>query len=95
MKEIAALALLTALVVVGWNQSYKNHFDSLVGNPPPATPAPAAPPPPVAAGHPAPAVPGATLPAATPPQDQTWMWEKKPGAAPLPTPGKIGGKHGH
>lgn len=94
MKEIAALVLLTVLVVVGWNQSYKNHFDSLAGNPPPATPAPVATPPPVAAGHPASAGPGATVPVPTPVPDKSWMWEKKPGTPPLSTPGKLGGKHG-
>ena len=92
MKEIAALALLIVLVVVGWNQSYKNHFDGLMGNPPPTTPAPAAVASAVAA---APSAVAPAVPAATPMQDQTWMWEKKPGAAPLPTPGKLGGKHGH
>ena len=91
MKELVALTFLIVLVVLGWNQSYKNHFDSLVGNPPPATPAPVTPPP-VSAGAPAGAP---AIPATTPAPTGSWMWGKTTGPAPLSPPGKLGGKHGH
>ena len=74
MKELVALVFLIVLIGFGWNQSYKDQLDSLLGNPPPAPvtppPAPAAPP-----------TPGATAlapatPAATPTREAEWLWNK-------------------
>ena len=92
MKELAAFILLIVLIVIGWNQPYKAHFSSVVGDPPPATPAPAAAP--AAPVAPVAAAPAATEPA--PARDSSWLWNKKGALDPVVkdggTPG--GAKHG-
>ena len=90
MKEMAAIILLVVLIGVGWNQPYKAHFTSVVGEPAPAVGVPVS--------APAPPAPGAAAPAPTeaaPARDSSWLWKKgtldrqeKEGG----TPG--GGKHG-
>ena len=72
MKELAAFILLIVLIVIGWNQPYKAHFSSVVGDPPPAAPAPAAAP--AAPLPPVVAAPAAPEPA--PARDSSWLWKK-------------------
>lgn len=93
MKELTAFVLLLVLIGMGWKQSYKNQYDRLVGNPPPATPVPVvatpAPTPQTTNGPMVPASATAT------PRDQSWMWEKNAVTPPPDTPKKQGGgKHG-
>jgi len=98
MKELVAFVALLVLIGMGWKQSYKNQYDRLAGNPPPATPLPVAATPaplPPASGPGAVVPPGAaTVPPPATPRDPSWMWDKKKGTPPLPTPGTLGGgKH--
>ena len=91
MKEFAAFILLIVLICVGWNQPYKAHFSSVVGEPPPVTAAPA----PVAARPDAPAATAPAAPEATPARDSSWLWKKgtlDPKEQEAGKPG--GGKHG-
>ena len=87
MKELAALILLIVLICIGWNQPYKAHFSSVVGDPPPVVAVPA----------PAPAMPDAppamapAVPQATPARDNSWIWNKT--SMDQPHSGKGGGKN--
>ena len=86
MKEMAAFLLLIVLIGVGWNQPYKAHFSSVVGEP---TPVPAATPGAAAA----PSAPPAAAPAAeaAPARDSSWLWKKGTLDAPEKEAGKTGG----
>jgi hypothetical protein len=92
MKELAAFILLIVLAVIGWNQPYKAHFNSMMGNPPPAPPVAVVVPPPVPAATPAVVQ---TAPPATPARDNSWLWNKTSMDQPHSGSGdKGGGKNG-
>ena len=86
MKEMAAFVLLIVLIGVGWNQPYRAHFGSVVGEPLPVLLVPSS-------GAPGAAVPGGGEVAA--PRDSSWLWKKGTLDAPDRDGGKQGGgKHG-
>ena len=92
MKEMAAFVLLIVLIGVGWNQPYKAHFTSVVGEPPPVVVSPST------AAPGVPSAPGAGAPGAVeaaPDRDSSWLWKKGTLDAPDREGGKQGGgKHG-
>lgn len=76
MKEFVALVLVMVLIFIGWNQPFKTHFSSVVGDLPPAA---AVISPPLADASPASlpqGVPTPVAPQATPARDATWLWKK-------------------
>ena len=87
MKEFAAFILLIVLICVGWNQPYKAHFGSVIGEPPPVPSAPAPERPPATSATPPAAV---AVPQATPGRDNSWRWKKST----LDRKEKEGEKHG-
>ena len=90
MKEFVAFLLFLVLICVGWNQPYKAHFSSVVGEPPPVLiPAPAVPAAPVAPVANAPAAPEPA-----PARDSSWLWKKGTLDPKEAEAGKSGGKHG-
>lgn len=90
MKEMAAFVLLIVLIGVGWNQPYKAHFSSVVGEPPPL-PAAA----PGAADALSALPPAAPAAEAAPARDSSWLWKKGTLDAPEKEAGKTGGgNHG-
>ena len=76
MKEFAAFILLIVLVCVGWNQPYKAHFSSVVGEPPPVPALPAKMPQDTASTSVAQTQPPPAVPQATPARDSSWLWNK-------------------
>jgi hypothetical protein len=89
MKEFAALILLIVLICIGWNQPYKAHFSSVIGDPPAVSAAPVA-----QGAMPAPASPAVAIPQATPARDTSWLWNKTSMDAPYTPAESKGGKHG-
>jgi hypothetical protein len=80
MKESAALVVLVALIVLGWNRSYHEQCLAweraflatpapVVPEVPPSTPIPTPAPEPIAP------IPPVMIPVATP-RDNSWMWQR-------------------
>lgn len=74
MKELAAFTFLIVLVWVGWNQPYRAHFTSVVGDPPSILPPSAEQVTPAGAASGQGTATG--VPQATPNPDKNWMWKK-------------------
>ena len=87
MKEFAAFILRIVLICVGWNQPYKAHFSSVVGEPPPGGGAGA-----VTAGSPGVPTAASAALGQTPAPDSSWLWKKS--TLDLPEGRTGGGKHG-
>ena len=76
MKEFAAFILLIVLVLVGWNQPYKTHFSSVVGDPPPMPAAASATTQDTSPAPSSPTAAASAVPQATPARDNSWLWNK-------------------